>query len=318
MGKYGKIVVFAGGPSSEREISLRSGRAVTLALKRRGESAELFELGDNIYEAVKSVRADIVFIALHGKFGEDGALQGILEDMKIPYTGSGVHASRLALDKIASKELFYKSGLRIPSYRIIEREAQISLEELVPSFVVKPPLEGSSIGLTVVKDKKRTKEALEKAWQYSNIILVEEYIEGRELTVGILDEKALPVIEIFTKDNVYDFEAKYVDSGTTYAVPANLKKAECVKVKEAALSACSILGCRDFARVDLRMNKAGDIYVLEVNTIPGMTERSLLPKAAQSAGINFDDLCLGITHFAYGRRKYLKETHDEKKTNSKK
>ncbi|MBL7158269.1 MAG: D-alanine--D-alanine ligase [Candidatus Omnitrophica bacterium] len=302
MGKYGKIVVLAGGPSSEREISLRSGRAVAGALKRRGEEAELFELKDDIYDEVKSVTAGIAFIALHGKFGEDGTVQGILEDMKVPYTGSGIHASRLALDKIASKELFFRNGLNVPDYRIVEKEAKISLEEFTPFFVVKPPLEGSSIGLTVVRERKETKAALKKAWQYSDAALVEEYIEGRELTVGILDGKAFPIIEIFTKNKVYDFEAKYVDAGTTYEVPANLKKEESEKVEVAALAAYKILGCRHFARVDLKLNKKGVIYVLEVNTIPGMTERSLLPKAARASGINFDDLCLNIIGLAYGRK----------------
>ena len=303
MGKYGKIVILAGGPSSEREISLRSGRAVLKALRQKRENAELVDVGQDIYNEVKAVRADVVFIALHGKFGEDGTVQSILEEINLPYTGSGVHASRLALDKVASKELFYKNSIDTPDYRIIEKEARVLPEDFETAFVVKPQFEGSSIGLTVVREKAKIEEAIEKARQYSHAVLVEKYVEGRELTVGIFDDKALPVIEIVTKNKVYDFDAKYVDRDTKYEVPANLREDEREKVQGIALRAHRVLDCRDFSRVDMRLDKKGKAYVLEVNTIPGMTERSLLPKAAGSQGISFEELCMSMTGLAYGRKK---------------
>lgn len=304
MPDYGKIAVFAGGPSSEREISLLSGRAVYEALKRKNLDAHLIEVKDDFYEKTKQSKCDIAFLALHGKFGEDGTAQEMLEGLDIPYTGSGVMSSRLAMDKAASKEAFLKSGLRAPFHKIVKRDANAGalVEEFGLPFVVKPQSGGSSIGLSVVNDLGLAEKALERASRYGENIIVEKYIHGRELTVGILEERALPVIEIVPKNNVYDFDAKYIDHGTEYILPASLGEDGLGETVGAALRANQILGCRDFSRVDMRMDREGRVYVLEVNTIPGLTERSLLPKAAGEAGLGFEDLCMKIIDLVYKRR----------------
>ncbi|MBL7155596.1 MAG: D-alanine--D-alanine ligase [Candidatus Omnitrophica bacterium] len=303
MASYGKIVVLAGGPSSEREISLKSGRAVFDALKRQRQEVDFLDVDSDFHSKIKNIDAALVFIALHGKFGEDGSVQTILEESNLPYTGSGARASRLALDKIASRELFLTNGLSVPKYMIVRQNAEevdITASLEVP-FVVKPQHEGSSIGLSIVSDKIHARQALEMAFGYGKTAIVEEYIHGRELTVGILEERALPIIEIVTKHNVYDFDAKYLDEGTKYIVPAELKEEDSKRAQELALKAHKALGCRDFSRVDMRMDSGGNIYVLEINTIPGMTQRSLLPKAAAKAGITFEDLCLKLVELAYRR-----------------
>ena len=300
MKNYGKIAVLAGGPSSEREISLKSGRAVYEALKRKSQDVDFIDVDNKFCEGLKTIGADVAFIALHGKFGEDGSVQAILEELKLPYTGSRVKSSRLALDKAASRELFSKNGLKVPRYRIVKKDTEIgdALEDFETPFVVKPQHEGSSIGLSVVGDKAGVKAALDRAFGYGDRVIVEEYIHGREFTVGILEERALPVIEIQTKHNVYDFNAKYTDEETKYIVPAVLGEDEYKGVRECALKAHQLLGCRDFSRVDMRMDNHGDVYVLEVNTIPGMTERSLLPKAALAVGISFEALCMRLVDLA--------------------
>lgn len=305
MKHYGKIAVFAGGPSSERKISLRSGKAVCEALRRAGEDTDFVDVGYDIGEKLKSIKADIVFIALHGKFGEDGSVQAILEEAELPYTGSGVCASKLALDKVASRELFLAGGLKTPTYKTISSSE--NADEVLKHFrfplVVKPQHSGSSIGLSVVKKLQHAKTAIDHAFNHSENVIIEEYIKGRELTVGILDGKALPVVEIVPEaSGIYDFDAKYLDEGTKYIVPADLRKDRECCVREYAVKAHSILGCRDFSRVDMRMDSDGNIYVLEINTIPGLTERSLLPKAAFSAGLTFEDLCIKLVDLANRRR----------------
>jgi len=304
MKNYGKIAVFAGGPSSERAISLRSGRAVSDALKRRDLDVEFVDVAGPASAGLKNTGADIVFLALHGRFGEDGTIQSVLEEARIPYTGSGAGASRLALDKLASKELFLKNRLKVPSHKVVRTNtrANAACREFETPLVIKPQREGSSMGLSIVSDRAHIDAALEMAFGYGEAAIVEEYIHGRELTVGILEEKALPVVEIVTDRGAYDFSAKYLDEGTKYIVPAALGTDEFKRAQESALTAHRILGCRDFSRVDMRMDHEGNIYVLEVNTIPGMTERSLLPKAASAAGISFEDLCVKLVDLAYERR----------------
>ncbi|NQU95753.1 MAG: D-alanine--D-alanine ligase [Candidatus Omnitrophica bacterium] len=300
---YGRIAVLAGGPSSEREISIKSGRAVYEALKRKNQDVFFLDVGTDVLEKLKNAGFDIAFIALHGRFGEDGTVQAMLEELKIPYTGSGVHASRLAMDKVASRKVFSASGIKVPRYQVANKNEDLRgiLKGFKTPFVVKPQSEGSSIGLTIVRDKARLEEALRKAFLYHENALVGEYIHGRELTVGILENKALPVIEIVAKNQVYDYEAKYENKATEYIVPANLSENEKRAAQAAALKAHSLLGCRDFSRVDMRMNDKGDVFVLEVNTIPGMTKRSLLPKAALAENINFEDLCMKLTELAHKR-----------------
>ena len=294
--RFGRIGVLAGGPSNEREISLRSGTAVHKALLGEGLDAIFLEVKDDIPDIIRKSRIDVAFIALHGKFGEDGTVQKILEAANIPYTGSGVEASRLALDKVASKEIFYKNKIPTPEYVVMEKDIYdlSGAYALGLPVVVKPHLEGSSIGLSVARNDISLKKAVEKAFRYGDKVIVEKYIKGRELTVGILEDNALPVIEIVTRDNVYDYEAKYKSPDTQYLVPAPIEKRAVEEAKRLAVIAHRSLGCRSFSRVDMIMGESGKIYVLEVNTIPGMTERSLLPKAAQAVGLRFSDLCVKI------------------------
>ena len=303
--RFGRIGVLAGGPSNERDISLRSGNAVHRALLGEGLDAILLDVKDAAHQIIKNSRIDIAFIALHGRFGEDGTIQKMLEAADIPYTGSGVEASRLALDKIASKEAFLRHGIPVPKYIVSER-GRFNIDEpdkLDYPVVVKPQLEGSSIGLSIVSEKKLLKKAVDKAFQYGERIILEEYIRGRELTVGILDDKALPVIEIVTKHHVYDYSAKYKDPDTQYLVPAPIDKGSCENARQLASAAHSALGCSSFSRVDMMMDGSNKIFVLEVNTIPGMTERSLLPKAAAATGLRFGELCVKILENALLKNK---------------
>ncbi|MFA6609873.1 MAG: D-alanine--D-alanine ligase, partial [Candidatus Omnitrophota bacterium] len=294
MSNFGRIGVLAGGPSSERDISLRSGKAVFKALGDEKLDVIFLDVYDDIYDIIKKNKIDVAFIALHGKFGEDGTVQDMLEKAGIPYTGSGVEASRLALDKIASKEAFMRAGISVPEYAVYEKDSPIAsgMNKLGWPIVVKPQFEGSSIGLSVVKDKDMLGPALDKAFSCGDKVLLEEYITGRELTVGILGDKPLPVIEIVTRNKVYDNDAKYKDPETKYLVPAPIERSVYKRVQDVGAMAHKALGCKFFSRVDVMADDSGNTYVLEVNTIPGMTERSLLPKAAQATGISFTGLCL--------------------------
>jgi D-alanine-D-alanine ligase len=305
---FGRIGVLSGGPSSEREISLRSGRAVHKALTESGLDAVFIDVKDDIHDIIGKAGIDVAFIALHGAFGEDGTVQRILAEAGIPYTGSGPEASRAALDKIASKEIFAKRGIPTPRYAVFEKEARMpgdTARVKLPA-VVKPQFEGSSIGLSIVKDMKHLEDALQEAFRYGEKALAEEYIVGRELTVGILNDEPLPVIEIVAKNRVYDYEAKYTDPETKYLVPAPVEKGTYILAQRLGKLSHTALGCESFSRVDMMADKDGKVFVLEVNTIPGMTERSLLPKAAHASGINFAKLCIMLLENA------VKAVRDEK------
>jgi len=238
-------------------------------------------------------------------FGEDGGVQRILNSLGIPYTGSCPDPSALALDKSASKKVFMDRGIPTPRFITVQGSADASI--LGPGFtvpvVVKPSREGSSIGLTVVKDAVGIAPAVEKALKFDSDVIIEEYIAGRELTVGILEEAPLTVIEIKTHEKIYDFGAKYLDKSTIYECPASLDNISAKKAQDIALRAHRAVGCEDLSRVDIRMSGNGSMYVLEVNTIPGMTERSLLPKAAAAAGIDFGDLCVKVVSLALKKKK---------------
>lgn len=294
--RFGRVGVLAGGLSNEREISLKSGRAVYNALIKNGIDAIFLDVYEDVCDIIKNNNIDIAFIALHGRFGEDGTVQKILEDCGIPYTGSGPEASRLALDKIASKNVFVNSRIPVPKYVVFEKE-NFSIDDSVTlgfPIVVKPQMEGSSIGLSVVRRKEYLADALSVAFRYGEKIILEEYIDGRELTVGILDDEPLPVVEIVPKERVYDYNAKYTAPDTKYLVPAPIGDKLSEEAKRLGRLAHTSLGCRSFSRADMMMDKSGNIFVLEVNTIPGMTERSLLPKAAGACGLGFDDLCVKL------------------------
>ncbi|MCM8760659.1 MAG: D-alanine--D-alanine ligase [Candidatus Omnitrophica bacterium] len=299
----GRVGVLAGGPSNEREISLRSGKAVYNALIAKGIDTVFLDVGEDVYDVIKKSAIDVAFIVLHARFGEDGTVQSILEELGIPYTGSGVESSRLALDKIAAKRVLAKAGILVPRHIVVDKEScrEINTDSIGFPLVVKPHLEGSSIGLSVVRDKKGLADALEKALSFSEKALVEEFIDGRELTVGILNEEPLPVIEIVTKAGVYDYSAKYNDPETRYLVPAPIKVSQSKESQEIGRRSHKALGCSCFSRIDMILNSDGRLFVLEANTIPGMTERSLLPKAAEAIGLNFGDLCITLVKDAVKR-----------------
>jgi len=298
-----KIGVLLGGVSAEREVSLRSGKAVVRALKSTGYNVVAIDAKGDFYTKLKKQKIEQVFIALHGGHGENGAVQGMLEIMGIPYTGSGVLASSLAMDKVASKKIFLYHRIPVPAFTIIERSSSdhraISSQQLVknPSpkclklpVVVKPSTEGSSVGVAIVKDSKAFQAALKKAFVYGKTVLVEEYIRGQEVQIAILDDKVLGGVEVRPSDEFYSYKAKYTAGCTQYIFPPQLDKKTYRSAEKAALAAHQALGCSGATRVDLIIDKKKRPYVLEVNTIPGMTETSLLPKIAQNAGLEFPQL----------------------------
>lgn len=291
--KY-RIGVLAGGLSSEREISIKSGKAVFGALEKAGLDAVLIDIKEETVSFLETIDIDAAFIALHGRFGEDGALQEKLDKRHLPYTGSGPEASRMALDKLASKKRFAEENLRIPEYRVVAAKEEIPYKGLWFPCVVKPQYEGSSIGLSVVWLPDKMPDAIAKARSYGGNTIIEKYIPGREITVGILQDKALPVVEIIPQEGLYDFNAKYEAADTRYVAPAKIAKDVYQKAQEVGLRAHFALCCRGFSRVDMRMDETGELFVLEVNTIPGLTQRSLLPMAAKAAGIDFTALCVQI------------------------
>lgn len=308
---FGRVGVLMGGLSSEREISLKSGKAVFSALlEARVDAMSIDIITDDRQKNIRLLKdsnLDCAFIALHGRFGEDGTIQEILEEINLPYTASGVCASRLAMDKIGSLKIFKQGGLSVPKSSFLEKSAykssQVFKNELGLPLVVKPANHGSSIGLSLVEREEEIPAAIDLAFQFDQRIVIEEYIYGRELTVGILDKEALPVIEIIPKNKFFDFTAKYQAGLTDYIVPAVLEDIIAYNVQDVALRAHKLLGCSGCSRTDIILSKDGLPYVLEVNTIPGMTATSLLPKAAKIAGIDFNQLCLKLLELAYEKTK---------------
>jgi len=300
-----KIGVLLGGTSAEREVSLRSGKAVFNALEGLGYKVVSIDAGSDICGVLRTEAVEIAFLVLHGGWGEDGSIQGMLEVLGIPYTGSGVLASALAMDKEASKKTFLSSGVPVPPFAVVSRAASESRrsgstrpEEVVPEFklpwVVKPATEGSSIGVTIVKKRDDFVQAMDKAFSFGTRVLVEKYIEGREVQIGILNDRILGGVEVKPSLEFYSYEAKYTAGLTEYILPPELAPAVYEKAVSAALSAHSALGCKGATRVDLMIDSEGEPFVLEVNTIPGMTETSLLPKIAGHAGLDFPALVVEI------------------------
>jgi len=282
-----KIGVLLGGISSEREVSLRSGMAVFKSLKNMGYNVVAIDAGRDICKRLIEEKIEIAFIALHGGWGEDGAIQGLLEVMGIPYTGSGVLASALSMDKIASKKIFLSSRINVPRFEVLTEGIQPTLGF---PMVIKPSKEGSSIGVSIVKDKDSLPDALKRAFQYGPVVIAEEYIRGRECQIGILNNKVLGGVEVRTSLEFYNYEAKYTPGLTEYIIPPEIESDIYERVKETALRAHISLGCSGATRVDLIVDEKGTPYVLEVNTIPGMTETSLLPKIARASGLEFGSL----------------------------
>jgi D-alanine-D-alanine ligase len=289
-----RVGVLMGGLSAERDVSLATGRAVVDALRRKGYRAASLDAGRDVAAQLGRRRVEIAFIALHGKGGEDGAIQGLLETAGIPYTGSGVLSSALAMDKKYSKWLFKTHRLPTAPFLVLRggvpEGRRWPFPGLRPPVVVKPTCEGSTIGVRLVKKVKELSPALRAAFRFGREVMVEQYIPGRELTVGVLGEEALPVIEVVAPKGFYDYRAKYRSTSTRYLVPAPLESRLASRLQAMALAAHGALGCSGATRVDFRLQPDGKPFLLEVNTVPGMTETSLLPKAAQAAGVSFEDL----------------------------
>jgi D-alanine-D-alanine ligase len=295
-----RVGVVMGGASAEREISLRSGQAVAAALERLGHDVVPLVLGAGTDPLLALCASDIevAFLALHGRFGEDGCVQGLLELMGIPYTGSSVLSSALAMDKLKAKEMFRLHNVPTPPYYVLDAAQADDLEELHASFgfpvVVKPRREGSSLGVSRVSSPSELRPAVELAFGFDNSLLVERFVNAKEIAVGILDGRVLGAIEVAPKSGIYDFEAKYTAGATEYFMPARLPETRYRGVLNLAERAANALDTRGAVRVDLLVTEGQNEYVLEVNTLPGMTPTSLLPKIAKAAGFDFDALCAAI------------------------
>ena len=296
-----RIGVLMGGTSAEREVSLNTGAAVLAGLRRKGYDAVAIDVDATVPERLERERVQLAFIALHGRLGEDGAIQGLLEVLGIPYTGSGVLASALGMDKVVSRRLFEAAGLPVPRYLLVTRTASIPLLPFPFPVVVKPNGEGSSVGVSIVSQASALPAALDQAFGYDRRVLIEAYIAGKEIQVGILGDRALGAIEIRPKTAFYDYVAKYTPGMSEHLFPAPLPPDVTNRTLETALAAFRALGCEGYGRVDFLVDEAWTPYVLEVNTLPGLTETSLLPDIARGVGIAFDDLVEAIVTAALER-----------------
>ena len=296
MSKFGKVGVLLGGHSAEREVSINSGNAVMAALLRQGVDAHPFDPAAQDLAALAAQGFDRVMISLHGRFGEDGTVQGALDLMNIPYTGSGVMASALAMDKWRTKLLWQAAGVPTPDYALLDEHTDFDavVARLGLPIFVKPAREGSSIGMSKVTKAEDLRAAWEKAVEFDALVLAEKFIEGGEYTCAILGEKALPMIRLIPKKAFYDFEAKYLRDDTEYRVPCGLSAELESSIQRMAKKAFDVLGCRGWARLDVMLDANDKPYFLEANTSPGMTDHSLVPMAAKAAGMTFDELVLAI------------------------
>jgi len=300
IGEFGRVGVLYGGDSAEREVSLMSGQGVYDALRSKGVDAQLFDTGHYTLVDLINSGFDRVFIALHGRHGEDGTLQGALELLRIPYTGSGPLASALAMDKIMTKKVWIEQGLPTPGYAVLNADSDLKQEagRLGLPLIVKPPHEGSTVGVTRVDTLDGLEAAFQLANRYDADVLAEQFIAGRELTVAVLgkgkDARALPVIEIIAPGGNYDYEHKYVSNDTQYICPAELSEALTNEILRLAEQAYVALGCEGWGRADFMLDSAGRPWLIELNTSPGMTSHSLVPMGAKAAGMSYADLCVEI------------------------
>jgi D-alanine-D-alanine ligase len=294
--RFGKVAVLLGGRSAERQVSLKSGGMVLAALRSRGVDAHAFDPAERGLEALIEERYQRAFIVLHGRFGEDGTIQGALDWLGIPYTGSGVLASALAMDKLRSKLVWQASGLPTPPFEILTGDSdwgKVAARLGLP-LMVKPVNEGSSIGMSKVRTADALEEAYACAVNYDLSVIAEKFVEGIELTGGVLGGRALPLIKLETPRDFYDYEAKYVADDTRYILPCGLPPARERELQDLCMAAFRALGCSGWGRVDLMLDRAGAPYLLEVNTAPGMTDHSLVPMAARAVGLSYEDLCVAI------------------------
>lgn len=295
--QYGKVAVLLGGNSAEREVSLNSGSAILNALITNGVDAIAFDPKERELAELKTLGIDRVFIALHGRGGEDGTIQGALEFMGLPYTGSGVLGSALAMDKVRCKQLFVASNLPTAKFTTVKKGEGFSIESIINEFgavMVKPSHEGSSIGMAKASTSEELENALENAFKFDDEVLLEQWITGTEYTVSMLNNQPLSVIEMKTPRGFYDYEAKYKSSTTSYHCPADLSNADTAYLQMIATQAFALVGAKDWGRVDAMRDQSGEFYLLEVNTVPGMTEKSLVPMAAKDSGRDFAQLVLEI------------------------
>ena len=299
--QHGKVAVLYGGRSAEREISLKSGTAVLTALLKNGVDAQPFDPAEQDLYKLLEGGFKRAFIALHGRFGEDGTMQGALELMNIPYTGSGVLASALAMDKWRSKLVWQAAGLPVPAYEMLDAASDLdaTVERLGLPLFIKPANEGSSVGISKVKKASEMRAAYAEAAKHDKLVIAEKFISGGEYTVAILGEQALPVIKIEPANEFYDYEAKYLRNDTRYLCPSDLSQEKEAEMQRLALQSFELIGGAGWGRVDFLMDDAGQPYLLEINTVPGMTDHSLVPMAARQAGISFEQLVLTILELAH-------------------
>ncbi len=295
-GQFGKVAVLLGGTSAEREVSLMSGSAVLAALQGAGVDAHAFDPADRDLHELKDEGFERAFIALHGRGGEDGTLQGVLEFLGIPYTGSGVMASAIAMDKWRTKMIWESCGLPTPRYVLLGADSdwQKVADSLGLPIFVKPVREGSSVGATKVTEVEQLQAAWELAARFDDLVIAEEYIGGAELTIPFIEERALPVVRIEAPDGNYDYQHKYFAEDTLYRCPCGLPADQEQALQEMVMQSARVLGCRGWGRGDLMLDEDGRPYLLEMNTSPGMTNHSLVPMAAAQAGIDFETLCVTI------------------------
>lgn len=293
--QLGKVAVLMGGASAEREVSLMSGRAVLNALQSEGVDCFSIDPKDGLQDLLDA-NYDRVFIALHGRGGEDGSIQGMLELIGKPYSGSDVLASALAMDKLRTKQIWESMSLPSPSFRVLTANSNWSsvMEELGDPVIVKPALEGSSIGMYKVETAAELQEAFVEAAKYDSVVFAEKWVNGPEYTVSILGDTALPVIGLETDNVIYDYEAKYLSDDTRYLLPSGLDDKQEIAIQELSYDAYKAVGCEGWGRVDLMLDEDGKPWLLEVNTVPGMTSHSLVPMAAKAAGLSFQKLVVAI------------------------
>lgn len=291
----GHVVVLKGGDSAEREISLLSGESVYQGLLRAGVKVSVLDVSDTVVADLESLKPDLALIMLHGQGGEDGTIQGLLEFLKIPYTGSGVLASALAMDKVKSKQIWQSLGLNTADFVMLNEATD--WQALIDKFkvaVVKPVNGGSSLGIAIVKDSASLQKQFEMATEFDSDVMAEKCVIGKEFTVGVIEDQLLPTVQLSTSREFYDFDAKYADEDVEVTCPAKLSDEEQIELNELVRCAYSSLGCKGLARVDVMQDQGGAFYLLELNTIPGMTDHSFIPLAAKQAGIDFDDLLLTV------------------------
>ncbi|HET6350682.1 MAG TPA: D-alanine--D-alanine ligase [Coriobacteriia bacterium] len=301
-----RVALLVGGRSAEREVSLNSGRQVAEALEISGYDVVRIDSGaDSFITELAEAKPDVVFICLHGRFGEDGTVQGLCELLGLPYVGSGVLASALAMDKVMSKHVFEQAGISTPAYVTLRRGEALDYDDIVaklgPKTVVKPANEGSSVGMSIVHEPAELPAAIDRAFEFDALVLVERFIAGAEVTVAVLGNdspEALPTLEIVPEHEFYDYESKYVPGMSRHIIPANISVSARLECQRLAVEAHRELGCRGMSRSDTIVTEDGEVYLLETNTIPGMTPTSLLPDAARAQGIEFPELCHRLVGYA--------------------